>query len=271
MPIKYGITFITRADDNKSIGQELWRLVKPKEKVAVNINQVNRLKCFGDKDGVINASASGGFPPYKFIWSNGGADSTLVNLAVGNYKVTVEDFLNFKISSNFSVNQPTKLSTTVTATKSKIDLMQGTVNVSASGGSSPYNYKWNTPNNDTLALVKNLNPGTYLVTITDANGCTKIDSGVVDLNTANHELLDKDQIIVSPNPTSKELYIQLVDNVDCNNAIAQCYNLQGKLVKSASINCENSSLNVSELPAGFYLLLISDQHKTKKAKFVKID
>jgi ELWxxDGT repeat protein len=276
MPIKYGVTFITKADDNKNIGEELWRLTKPKEKFSLKIDELNKLKCFGDKDGILKASALGGFPPYKFTWSNGTNDSTLTNLAVGNYIVTVEDFLSYKISSNFSMNQPTKISTTITATKSNVDLMQGTISLSVGGGSFPYSYKWNTPNNDSVSFVKNLNPGTYFVTITDSNGCIKIDSAVVGIISGIKDLIEKDPLLVSPNPTSNELNIHLPNDFDCNGTTVQCFNLQGKLIKTATMNCYNtevlgSKINVSDLVSGFYLLIVKDQQKTEKAKFIKIN
>jgi gliding motility-associated-like protein len=47
----------------------------------------------------------------------------------------------------------------------------GSVTVSASGGTGPYTYTWN-PNVSTGATANNLTAGTYTVTATDANNCT---------------------------------------------------------------------------------------------------
>lgn len=42
-------------------------------------------------DGSASASASGGTPPYHFLWENGVADSIILNLAANTYGVTVTD------------------------------------------------------------------------------------------------------------------------------------------------------------------------------------
>ncbi|MEM7038749.1 MAG: malectin domain-containing carbohydrate-binding protein, partial [Bacteroidota bacterium] len=67
-------------------------------------------------------------------------------------------------------------------------LDQGTgnaeVSVTPTGGATPYSYLWDanagSSTNDTVFGLSN---GTYYVTVTDANGCTAIDSALVDGNT----------------------------------------------------------------------------------------
>ena len=46
------------------------------------------------------------------------------------------------------------------------------------GGNTAYTYAWTGPNAFTSAMddLTGLAPGTYLLTVTDANGCTAIDS-----------------------------------------------------------------------------------------------
>jgi len=58
---------------------------------------------------------------------------------------------------------------------------------------------------------------------------------------------------------------------DCSNTVAYCYNLQGLLVKTTKINCNQNQINVGDLPSGFYLMVVKDNHKTDKAKFIKIN
>ncbi len=45
----------------------------------------------GANDGTATASATGGTPPYSYLWSNGGTTATIANLPVGTYSVTVTD------------------------------------------------------------------------------------------------------------------------------------------------------------------------------------
>ena len=42
-------------------------------------------------DGSASAFASGGIPPYSYIWSNGGTDAIITGLVAGSYSVDVSD------------------------------------------------------------------------------------------------------------------------------------------------------------------------------------
>lgn len=57
--------------------------------------------------------------------------------------------------------------------------------VIANGGSSPYTYQWNDLSNTTNAKVNNLAPGTYMVTVMDAKGCTAV--GIVEIDASLEE------------------------------------------------------------------------------------
>ncbi|WP_445711210.1 beta strand repeat-containing protein [Flavobacterium sp.] len=58
----------------------------------------------------------------------------------------------------------------------------GAATVSASGGTAPYTYAWS--NAATTASITGIVAGTYTCTITDANGCTKIQSATITQPTA---------------------------------------------------------------------------------------
>ena len=47
-------------------------------------------------------------------------------------------------------------------------------------------------------------------------------------------------------------------------------------MKTVTINCDNpegsgTKINVADLASGFYLLIVKDQQKTEKAKFININ
>ncbi|MFN8286272.1 MAG: CARDB domain-containing protein [Chitinophagales bacterium] len=46
--------------------------------------------CIGDSNGVLTLHVTDGLPPYIYVWSNGGSDSTITG-TTGNYSVTVYD------------------------------------------------------------------------------------------------------------------------------------------------------------------------------------
>jgi gliding motility-associated-like protein len=69
----------------------------------------------------------------------------------------------------------------------------GTASVTVTGNSAPYTYSWNTNPVQTTATITGLMPGTYICTITDANGCITTQSVTVTLN--NNQVM---QAIANP-------------------------------------------------------------------------
>ena len=51
--------------------------------------------------------------------------------------------------------------------------------VTAAGGIAPYTYLWDDPNSQTTDTAYNLSVGDYIVTVTDANGCTTTDTATI--------------------------------------------------------------------------------------------
>lgn len=82
-------------------------------------------------------------------------------------------------SANASVNVIVTPSPTITVDNQTDEtcagLANGTASVSATGGQTPYSFEWNDPDSTDGAVVGNLGPGTYTVTITDATGCVSTE------------------------------------------------------------------------------------------------
>lgn len=134
--------------------------------------------CHGDTNGTITAHTVGGQSPYTYSWSNGSSDSVANNLSSGMHHFTVTD--NFGCVSNDStyLDQPTPVGGEMSSSNATCLLTNdGSVSVAANGGTgSGYTYYWSNAVGSTTATVTGLFAGTYYVTITDANGCTGIDS-----------------------------------------------------------------------------------------------
>ena len=64
--------------------------------------QAQNASCSGNADGVLTASASGGYPPYFYSWSNGRTGASLT-AAAGIYSVTVTDSLGQSITSTDTI------------------------------------------------------------------------------------------------------------------------------------------------------------------------
>ena len=116
--------------------------------------------------------------PYSYSWTNGGTSATINNLTSNTYSVTVTDGDGCTKSGSVSITKPTALglSTSNTAVSCK-NGSTGSATANPSGGTNPYSYVWS--NGATTQTANNLTAGTYNVTITDANGCTKTGSATV--------------------------------------------------------------------------------------------
>ena len=126
--------------------------------------------CNGSQGDFIG-SASGGVPPYIFLWSNGDRDSILEMPAAGFYMLTVNDANGCKSLTPLVVNEPLQV-TVIT-----IDVIcpmwcDGSAAAEVTSGTGPFTFLWNT--GDTTQILGWLPPGYYEVTVTDANGCTAV-------------------------------------------------------------------------------------------------
>ena len=149
------------------------------------LQSTNNVACSGGNDGSATISVSGGTAPYAYSWSpSGGNAATGINLIAGNYIVTVSDANNCSTTVNVLINDGATISLTMGSTPAACNGgLDGSANVSASGGTSPYTYHW-TGSTSTSNVATNLGIGNYTVLVTDANGCLESDVATVNSATA---------------------------------------------------------------------------------------
>ena len=135
--------------------------------------------CNGEANGSIDITVSGGVTPYTFLWSNGATTEDLFNVIAGTYSVSVTDANGISISDSYTVNQPTAIVVNGNITNETIaGAGDGAINISVSGGASPYTYLWS--NGETTEDISGLVKGTYNVVVTDSNNCSVTLSYTVD-------------------------------------------------------------------------------------------
>ena len=123
--------------------------------------------CFGGITGTATAIPAQGTPPYTYSWApSGGTGFKATALAAGTYTVTVTDANNLTATANVTVGQPNIIAGTIVATNVSCNgANNGSATVTASGGTTPYTYLWNT--GATGATLSGVVAGTYSVVITD--------------------------------------------------------------------------------------------------------
>ena len=144
----------------------------------INISPaITHVTCNGLENGSIIITPVSGNMPFTYLWSNGQSTQNLLNVGAGNYSLTVTDATNCFSTFNYTINQPAAVSVTgvkVDDTDPNIAVGNGSITLTATGGTSPYNYAWSGINSFTSTLkdITNLRYGNYSVIVTDANGCT---------------------------------------------------------------------------------------------------
>ncbi|MES2139779.1 MAG: PKD domain-containing protein [Bacteroidota bacterium] len=138
----------------------------------------NSVTCFGDNDGAASAIASGGAPTYSYQWLPGGTMGTnLTNLSAATYSIQVTDFNNCVQTLPVVITEPGQLTTTISPVTnvSCFGLSDGTATATVSGGTFGYTYNW-MPLGGNGPVGTGFPVGTYTLTVTDFNGCIKLDS-----------------------------------------------------------------------------------------------
>lgn len=151
--------------------------IEEPELLALNLS-ADSVKCFGTNTGAALVLIAGGTAPYLVQWDGaaGNATTPLVeNLGAGSYSVFVTDANGCQATAFTEVGQPLAISSDIVAQElSCHDAGDGSATVTAGNGTPGYSYLWS--NNSTEAMASSLNAEEYFVTITDAKGCTTVDS-----------------------------------------------------------------------------------------------
>ena len=126
--------------------------------------------CNGGSNGSINLTPAGGVSPYTFTWSNSATTEDINNIAAGAYSVTITDANGCSTSRSVNITQPSAITITETHTNATCAGGNGNIDVSVTGGISPYTYAW--INGAATQDLTGVSANTYTVTVADANGCT---------------------------------------------------------------------------------------------------
>nr|WP_319397822.1 T9SS type A sorting domain-containing protein [uncultured Carboxylicivirga sp.] len=127
--------------------------------------------CYGSNSGQIITTITEGKEPFSFQWNNGSTSKDLIDVAAGTYEVTITDANDKSLTLTAIINQPEDITTQANVQNTNCGQSDGYIEVSVTGGTEPYTYKWN--NGATNSSITNLEEGQYTLTITDANDCAK--------------------------------------------------------------------------------------------------
>ncbi len=199
-------------------------------------------------------------------WENGETGTQAVALSAGTHFFTIDGLGDCNARMQVEVGDVTPITLT-------IDVIEDTLSVatvSAQGGTGPYTYLWNDPLGQNTAAASDLAKGTYLVEVTDANGCTV--SGTVEVatttRTVDRSLSNK--ISVFPNPATHKLHV-LMDQGPSFERV-EVYQMDGRRVLQFDVhNMALLDIDLTPLEKGNYVLRAITPTREVSLSFLKIN
>ncbi len=165
------------------------------------------IKCFGDTTHITITQVLGGTSPFTYLWNNNHTSSSIYEITAGQYWVIITDANNCKDTTYINITQPALLTASSNVANTLCtSSCNGSINVTPSGGTSPFSYTWST--GQTSSSISSLCEGSYRVTVTDANGCTFVQELIVGNNHYAPPLDAQANPIYIYNGQSSQLYAQ---------------------------------------------------------------
>lgn len=213
------------------------------------------VSCPGGNDGTAAITTTQGFGPFTYAWGPGTlpATATQTGLSAGMYSITVTDVNGCERIGSASIGTPPPFVTSAVSTNPICNgSSSGTITVSVSGGSAPYEYSVNNGStfqgNSTITLLP---AGVYTVLVRDNNGC---------IDTVGNVTLVDPPATISPNVA--------ITNISCNGLSDGSFTstpTNGNPPYEFSLNGGSfvSSGTFNNLSIGLYTLVIEDDFGCK--------
>jgi gliding motility-associated-like protein len=186
-------------------------------------------RCFGEGEGAITTTASGGTPGYTFAWSNGITTANQQNLQAGNYELTVTDANGCEHIAATEIRHPDRLTATLTATDASCaGDRDGSIRIAPMGGTAPYQYSLDNQNFSSNSNLIGLTADTYKVYVRDANGCTFLDrvevneppEFIVDAGDNSYTILLGDSLQLNATSANGQGFISYVWSAPYGNTLS---------------------------------------------------
>jgi hypothetical protein len=202
------------------------------------------LLCYGDS---ITIELPEGYLSYT--WGSATSDSTLVITDAQNISVELEYASGCSLYDSVHISYREPIAVDFEVTPSPDSGPGGNIIVLPSNGTPPYTIIWNDAflSGDTIIGTW---PATYVLTVTDVNGCSVMDTVVVPIGTTIEQL--EENIAVYPNPFTDQLVVQ-------SNAVIEqitVFTLSGQPVWQSLTHTTEQFISSAQWPAGIYLIEI---------------
>ena len=213
--------------------------IEQPEMVVVSLNSdATELSCTNTTANITTV-VSGGVAPYAFTWSNDATTNSLQVYNAGTYYVTVTDSNGCEATAYTSITASGMPTISINSNNILCHGGTTTADVTADGGTAPYQFFWS---DGSIGTSNNVYAGFYIVTVTDANGC----SATTQITVSEPELLVAE---ISSN------------NIACygeSNASATVNVTGGTAPYSYSWNTMATEQTITSLTADTYTVIVTD-------------
>ncbi|MBK8620685.1 MAG: T9SS type A sorting domain-containing protein [Saprospiraceae bacterium] len=174
--------------------------------------EVTDVSCFGDSTGIIQVGIQDGLPPFTFRSGNmTNEDGVFENLPSGTYEILVTDSEGCERTITAEVSQPdSSLVIIITSFTNGTGQNNGSIGVSATGGTGPYRYS-----KDGIVFTENttfddLMPGDYQIWVIDSLGCiSSVETQISSTATISEKIFS-----IYPNPGSDIFNLEVTQSTD---------------------------------------------------------
>ena len=155
--------------------------------------EITQPSCSGSSNGAIATITTGGNAPYSYAWTSGPTTANRTSLSAGTYNLTVTDAQGCVRQASATLIQPAALNVSVFHSDlTCFAANDGSAVASSIGGTGNVSFSWS--NGGSGQFISNAAAGVYIVTGTDANGCTDVESFIIE----QPEMMVANIIVTSP-------------------------------------------------------------------------
>jgi gliding motility-associated-like protein len=171
----YAGTYAVQVIDQKGCIEN--GIVTVAEADALDFNfEIIEPRCFGEANGSVSVNISNGLPPFQYNWETGVNGNQINNINSGVYSVTATDQKGCIETDSINLTQPSLLVLeTITTDLSCFESQDGQLYMTASGGTTPYEYSYDDENFSNANIIYGLEEGGYPLTVRDTMGCEAYD------------------------------------------------------------------------------------------------
>jgi hypothetical protein len=253
-------TYTLFASDSRPCYDTLQFTVTQPDSVTATFSTSNET-CFDANNGSIQILATGGVGGYSYQLNGQSVVNPIDSLGAGTYPISIVDSNNC-ISQVYieAIYAPSALSLSISSTpESALNSLDGTATATVSGGTPPYSYQWDDPNQQTNNAAVYLTKDWYTLTVIDSNNCVITDSVFIGILGMMPNV--NFQLQVYPNPTIDKLNFS--EKIDAWTL----FDVQGSIVDEGGTTSQISVKGVSE---GVYYLHFSKQGWVFNEKIIKL-